>query len=85
MKKIFYKILDNGTEFYNLKKKTSDSAGFDLIAAIQKKIILKPNATTLIPTGFSTAITKRFEAQVRPRSGIGFEEFYNCFKLTWNN
>ena len=73
MKKIYYKILDNGTEFYNLKKATSDSAGFDLIAAIQKKIILKPNATTLIPTGFSLQLPKGFEAQVRPRSGLALK------------
>ena len=37
MKKIFYKILDNGVELYNLKKATKDSAGFDLVAAIKKK------------------------------------------------
>ncbi len=73
MKKIYYKILDNGTEFYNLKKATSDSAGFDLIAAIQKKIILKPNTTTLIPTGFSLQLPKGFEAQVRPRSGLALK------------
>ena len=41
MKKIYYKILDNGGKFYNLKKATDGSAGFDLVAAIKKKIILK--------------------------------------------
>ena len=73
MKKIFYKILDNGVELYNLKKATKDSAGFDLVAAIKKKIILKPNATTLVPTGFSIQLPKGFEAQVRPRSGIALK------------
>ena len=37
MKKIFYKILENGLELYNLKKATKDSAGFDLVAAVNKK------------------------------------------------
>ncbi len=73
MKKIFYKILDNGVELYNLKKATKDSAGFDLVAAIKKKIILKPNATTLVPTGFSIQLPKGFEAQVRPRSGLALK------------
>ena len=41
MKKIYYKILENGFELYNLKKATEDSAGFDLVAAIEKKIIIK--------------------------------------------
>tara|TARA_B100000524_G_C23561325_1_gene338422 strand:- start:360 stop:803 length:444 start_codon:yes stop_codon:yes gene_type:complete len=73
MKKIYYKILENGVELYNLKKATADSAGFDLVAAINKKIILKPNSTTLIPTGFSIQLPKGFEAQVRPRSGLALK------------
>ncbi|MBD22748.1 MAG: dUTP diphosphatase [Alphaproteobacteria bacterium] len=73
MKKIYYKILENGVELYNLKKATTDSAGFDLVAAINKKIILKPNSTTLIPTGFSIQLPKGFEAQVRPRSGLALK------------
>ena len=36
MKKIFYKILEM-PELYNLKRATEDSAGFDLVAASQKK------------------------------------------------
>ena len=53
MKKIYYKILENGLELYNLKRATEDSAGFDLVAAVNKKITLKPNTTLLVPTGFS--------------------------------
>ena len=45
MKKIFYRILENGLELYNLKRATEDSAGFDLVAAVNKKITLKPNTT----------------------------------------
>ena len=73
MKKIYYKILENGFELYNLKKATEDSAGFDLIAAIEKKIIIKSNTTALIPAGFSIELPKGFEAQVRPRSGLALK------------
>ena len=73
MKKVYYKILENGFELYNLKKATEDSAGFDLVAAIEKKIIIKPYTTALIPAGFSIELPKGFEAQVRPRSGLALK------------
>tara|TARA_B100000035_G_scaffold230379_1_gene198535 strand:- start:469 stop:912 length:444 start_codon:yes stop_codon:yes gene_type:complete len=73
MTKIFYKILENGSDLYNLKKGTDDSAGFDLVAAIEEKIILKPSTTELIPAGFSLEMPKNFEAQVRPRSGLALK------------
>ena len=73
MTKIFYKILENGTDLYNLKKGTEDSAGFDLMAAIEEKITLKPNTTELIPAGFCLEMPKDFEAQVRPRSGLALK------------
>jgi dUTP pyrophosphatase len=73
MTKIFYKILENGTDLYNLKKGTEGSAGFDLMAAIEEKITLKPNTTELIPAGFCLEMPKDFEAQVRPRSGLALK------------
>lgn len=73
MTKIFYKILENGTDLYNLKKGTEDSAGFDLMAAIEEKITLKPSSTKLIPAGFCLEMPKDFEAQVRPRSGLALK------------
>lgn len=73
MTKIFYKILENGTDLYNLKKGTEDSAGFDLMAAIKEKITLKPSSTELIPAGFCLEMPKDFEAQVRPRSGLALK------------
>ena len=73
MTKIFYKILENGTDLYNLKKGTEDSAGFDLMAAIEEKITLKPSSTELIPAGFCLEMPKDFEAQVRPRSGLALK------------
>ena len=46
------------------------AAGMDICAAIKNKLVLKPGAIHLIPTGFSIAIPKGFEAQIRPRSGL---------------
>ena len=57
--KIFYKILDNGVELYNLKKATKDSAGFDLVAAI-KKIITQTECNHTCAYRIFNSITKRF-------------------------
>ena len=73
MVKILFKILANGKELYNLQKATKDSAGFDLVAAIDKDTILGGSKSTLIPCGFSIQMPENFEAQVRPRSGIALK------------
>jgi dUTP pyrophosphatase len=49
---------------------TSDSAGLDLAAAVAADRILPPGGRELVPTGFSIALPRGFEAQVRPRSGL---------------
>ena len=73
MNKILFKTLDNGKALYNLQRATSGSAGFDLVAAIEQEIIIKPSETRLIPAGFSLEMPNNFEAQVRPRSGIALK------------
>ena len=73
MVKILFKILANGKELYNLQKATKDSAGFDLVAAIDEDTILRGSQSTLIPCGFSIQMPENFEAQVRPRSGIALK------------
>ena len=52
------------------KYETVGYSGLDLIANIDKEIILKPNERTLVPTGLSVAIPENYEIQVRPRSGL---------------
>ena len=42
----------------------------DLMAFIQKPIIILPNKSALISTGISIAIPKDYEIQIRPRSGL---------------
>ena len=50
--------------------KTIGSSGMDLVAYTKKKIIIKPGKTAMVPTGFSVAIPKNYEIQIRPRSGL---------------
>ena len=52
---------------------TRDSVGADLMAAIDKPILLEPGDRVLVPTGIALGIPRGFEAQVRPRSGLAFK------------
>ena len=49
---------------------TEQSAGMDLLAAIDAPITLKPGERGMIATGLSIALPPGYEAQVRPRSGL---------------
>ncbi|MGB5362333.1 MAG: dUTP diphosphatase [Aureibaculum sp.] len=49
---------------------TSSSAGMDLKANLDKPIILKPMDRAIVKTGLFIALSKGYEAQVRPRSGL---------------
>jgi dUTP pyrophosphatase len=49
---------------------TPGSAGLDLLAAIDRDIILPPGGFAAIPTGIALALPSGYEAQVRPRSGL---------------
>ncbi len=52
---------------------TAQSAGMDLRANIDEKIVLKPMQRMLIPTGLYMALPAGYEAQVRPRSGLALK------------
>ena len=52
---------------------TRDSAGADLMAAIDKPILLEPGGRVLVPTGIALGVPSGFEAQVRPRSGLAIK------------
>lgn len=49
---------------------TPDSAGMDLLAAVDGPLSLAPGERGLVPTGLTIALPAGFEAQVRPRSGL---------------
>ena len=50
------------------------SAGMDIRAFLDKKIILKPLERKLINTGLYVQLDKNYEAQVRPRSGLALKK-----------
>src|SRR5262245_22609405 len=52
---------------------TAQSAGLDLVAAVDADVTLAPGARQLIPTGLSVALPAGYEAQVRPRSGLALK------------
>ena len=54
--------------------KTDGSSGVDLSAFLEKKIVIKPNSSELIPTGLQVAIPEELEIQIRPRSGLAAKE-----------
>ena len=56
------------------KYKTDGSSGMDLKAFINQSINVKPNSSSLIPTGLAVAFSKDYEIQIRPRSGLAAKE-----------
>jgi dUTP pyrophosphatase len=70
MTQINVKILENGAGLELPKYATAQSAGADLLAAIDENVVLKAGEWALVPTGIAIALPANFEAQVRPRSGL---------------
>jgi len=52
------------------KYKTTGASGMDLMAFIKQPIKLAPKSSCLVPTGLSVAFSKKYEIQIRPRSGL---------------
>ena len=46
------------------------SAGFDLRAALDQEVVIRPGERLLVPTGLVLEIPAGWEGQVRPRSGL---------------
>ena len=53
---------------------TSNSAGMDIRAEVDKLTVLKPMETKLIKTGLYIQLPAGYEAQIRPRSGLAFKK-----------
>lgn len=52
---------------------TSCSAGMDLRANLDAPVTLKPLQRILIPTGLFIQLPEKYEAQIRPRSGLAIK------------
>ena len=57
---------------------TAESAGMDLLAAVEDEVTLAPGERRLIPTGLAIALPPGTEAQVRPRSGLAAKHGVTC-------
>jgi dUTP pyrophosphatase len=64
------KRLPHGADLPLPQYATADSAGLDLLAAVDADLVLQPGARALVPTGLAIALPPGYEAQVRPRSGL---------------
>ena len=67
-------IKKTSKEVITPKYKTEGSSGVDLSAFLNKKVVIKPNSSELIPTGLQVAIPEELEIQIRPRSGLAAKE-----------
>ena len=68
MTKIQIKKLSNSVSIP--KYETQGSSGMDIAAYIENNIIINPGEKALVSTGFSIAIPRGYEVQIRPRSGL---------------
>ncbi|HEC44043.1 hypothetical protein LCGC14_3143180 [marine sediment metagenome] len=53
---------------------TAFSAGMDLRANLNEALILEPGKRIIVPTGLFIELPPRFEAQIRPRSGLAIKK-----------
>ena len=51
---------------------STEAAGADVKAKLEKDVVLPPGSSMLIPTGLRVAIPHGYEIQVHPRSGLAF-------------
>lgn len=64
-----------GTEDLALPAYQSEHAsGMDLLAAIDKPLVIEPGKRALVPTGLYIAVPPGHEAQVRARSGLAIKQ-----------
>ncbi len=68
--KVAIRRLPHGADLPLPAYATSDSAGMDLMAAVDAELVLAPGARAVVPTGLMIALPSGYEAQVRPRSGL---------------
>ena len=68
------KILPHGADLELPAYATEQSAGLDLLAAVDSDIVLAPGERALVPSGLAIALPAGYEAQIRPRSGLALKQ-----------
>ena len=69
----FIQQLDDARDLPLPKYMTEGAAGMDLYAHVTEPLIIKPNKRLKVPCGFKMSMPIGFEAQIRPRSGLGLK------------
>lgn len=72
MKKVLFKKLSHASDLPLPSYESSHAAGMDLRAALREPLVLQSGQRALIPTGLQMALPERYEAQIRPRSGLAY-------------
>jgi len=70
--------LPHGADLDLPRYATAESAGLDLLAAVEGDVVLAPGERRLIPTGIAISLPGGTEAQVRPRSGLALKHGITC-------
>jgi dUTP pyrophosphatase len=73
VREVALKRLPHGADLALPGYATEQSAGMDLLAAVEAEIVLAPGERRLIPSGIAIALPAGLEAQVRPRSGLALK------------
>lgn len=73
MLEIYMKKLAHGSDLPLPSYATLQSAGMDLMAAVEEDVVIKKGERKLVPTGIAIALPEGYEAQIRPRSGLAFK------------
>lgn len=68
--RIAIKVLDHAKDLPLPSYATPQSAGMDIVAAIDAPITLNTGDSAMVATGISIALPAGYECQVRPRSGL---------------
>jgi len=64
---------------------TKTSAGIDVWANLEEKIILKPMERVMVPTGWFLEFPEGYEAQIRPGSGLDIKKGITNSEFSGNN
>ncbi|MHA1154037.1 MAG: dUTP diphosphatase [Alphaproteobacteria bacterium] len=72
-REVTLKRLPHGADLALPGYATEQSAGMDLLAAVETEVVLASGERRLIPSGIAIALPAGLEAQVRPRSGLALK------------
>jgi len=57
---------------------THGAAGADVVAAVERDLVLAPGQRAVVPTGFALEVPPGYEVQIRPRSGLAAKHGVTC-------